>query len=112
MKTLSKEQLAANLSFVDDCLRVGGKSPPPYIVAADAVPEIDVVVVVFSDKTVASMDYAWFVENPMAKPDFSNLEIIDQGLTLKMGDYEVGADTLLGEQMATEEDLSGLFKIC
>ena len=103
MKTLPKDMFDANISYVDDCLRLGGKMPPPYIVAADVVREVDIVVVVFSDKTVASLDFAWVVENPMAAPNFDLLEIIDHGLTLKMGEYEVGADTLLSRELPFED---------
>ncbi len=95
MKILAKDQLDENIAFVDECISLGAHTPPTFILAADVVPEVGVVVVVFSDRTVASMEFSEFTPNPTATPDFSDLEIIDHGLTLRLGSYEVDVGTFM-----------------
>lgn len=102
MKTLAKAQLDENLAFIDECISVGARTPPTFILAADAVQEAGVVVVVLSDRTVTSMDFTEFASNPTAAPDFLDLEIIDHGLTLRLGSYEVDVDTFLTSSEFTD----------
>ena len=39
----------------------------------------------------------WFLGNPVATPDPSDLEIVDYGQGIRLGDYEAGTDTILYE---------------
>lgn len=96
MKTLDKRQLQETLDYIDECIKHGGKpgSLSRLIIAADVVPELEVVVVLFADRSAKVYDYAWFLPNPTAKPDFTEVSVIDNGQTLRLGDYEVGTDVM------------------
>lgn len=94
MKTLSKTQLAANLKHEDECARVGGKTPSTYIVAADVVKELELILVVFSDKSIGTLDFTKLRKSNV-EPDLDKVQVIDHGLTLALGDYEIGSEVFL-----------------
>lgn len=38
--------------------------------------------------------FKWFTPNPTAKLDFTDFEVIDSGLSIRLGNYEVGTDSI------------------
>ena len=91
MKTISKAHLTANLKFEDECARAGGKIPTPYIIAADVVKEVEMIVVVFSDKSIGALGFD-ALRKSHVEPNLDKVSIIDYGLTLKLGDYEIDSE--------------------
>ena len=94
MNTLSKAQLTANLKLEDECTRVGSKAPSPYIVAADVVKELELIVVVFSDKSIGTLDFD-HLHKSKVEPDFNKVRVVDYGLTLALGDYEIDSEMFM-----------------
>lgn len=93
MITISESEQASNVAFFDECVRVGSRVPGPYIMAADLVKDLSLVVVVFSDSRVVAMPTTNFAATNVA-PEFDKMSVIDHGLTLKLGEYEAGADSI------------------
>lgn len=61
-------------------------------------PERKRLVVLFDDYTYTGfIPFDWFEANPTAKPDFGDIEVIDEGQTLRLGEYEVAIDTIRKE---------------
>ena len=96
MKTLDKVQLQETLDYIDECIKHGGTpgSLSRLIIAADAVPELEVMVILFADKTAVVKDFDWFEPNALYKPNFNIVSVLDNGQTLQLGTYEVGSDSL------------------
>lgn len=87
MKSLSEEELLAIRS---------APSPGDYITSAGVDLISELVYVTTINKEI-KIPFGWF--NPHSKPsvypDFSDVEVIDYGQTLRLGNYEVAADVLL-----------------
>lgn len=96
MKTLDKRQLQETLDYIDECIQHGGKpeSLSKLIIAADVIEELEVVVTVFADRVAKVHDFSFFMPSGTDKPDFSDVSVIDNGQTLRLGTYEVGSDSL------------------
>lgn len=44
-----------------------------------------------------SVPMSWFEPRPNASPDFTDIEVIDEGLTLRLGPYEVDGSLIIQE---------------
>jgi hypothetical protein len=65
------------------------------IVSAISYPNSNDVSVQFGDMNVVFVSKEWFVPSGVGTtPDFNDIEIIDDGLTLRLGQYEVASDAI------------------
>lgn len=72
--------------------------PEDYFIGAGYNEDDDAVVVYRGDLRALSLSTSDFEANPQAEPDPTDLEIVDFGQTLRLGDYQVPADAILMER--------------
>jgi hypothetical protein len=56
--------------------------------------EKEMMSVLFADLYNMEVSFDYFEPNPMASPDFNDIEITDCGLSLRLGNYEVSNATM------------------
>lgn len=54
----------------------------------------DAVILTFTDGWIVTRSRRWFEPSPDVAPDFDDLEVIDEGSTLRLGRYEVSSRLL------------------
>lgn len=71
------------------------KHPEEYFVGAGYNEDDDAIVVYRGNLRTVTVSVDQFEANPRAEPDPADLEIVDWGQTLRLGDYQVSADAIL-----------------
>jgi len=89
MRFLGRKELVDVVTSSDRDWLFIGAAPAPLLKA---------LVLVRGNLQSLIVPFSWFTPRPNGpKPDFSDVEIIDSGQTLRLGEYEAGADAVLYE---------------
>jgi outer membrane lipoprotein-sorting protein len=59
--------------------------------AQSAVVDDGHVVVTYDNGVTVRVPFEWFTPSPLVSPDFTDVSVIDDGQTLKLGEYEADA---------------------
>ena len=70
----------------------GPFNPRKYFIGVEIIE--DNVVVYRADGTYISISKSWFIPNGDTIPNFDDIGILDCGLTVKLGDYEVSNSSI------------------
>lgn len=66
-----------------------------FAIALTVFPDLEEIVLVRGDLSSVILDFVCFESSGTNNPDFSKIEIIDYGQTIKLGEYEVSVQRLL-----------------
>lgn len=91
LKTLPPNEMAAILALPSD---IKGR----YFISGYANLDYHVLKLYRGNGEEVQLPFSWFNPSGNAVPDFTQLEIIDHGQTVKLGDYEVSARSILYER--------------
>lgn len=69
-----------------------------YFVAGYVNYDYDLIMLFRGDGTSVQLNWQWFKPSGNETPDFHQFEIIDHGQTIKLGNYEVSARSILIER--------------
>lgn len=73
------------------------KHPENYFIVASYMSKGHSLALIRGDGQKILVPCDWFKSNPVCKPDFNDLEIIDCGQTIRLGKYEAASDAILKE---------------